>query len=221
MGDYYNPRTEKDTTLVFESRFESGNLQLAHKQSNAEYDLILQNDVNSKGHTQWFYFRVGNTRKGLKVKFNMLNMIKSKSLYNDGMKVLVYSTRRQEDAESLKGLTDDERAEMKGWHRGGEDLHYYQNRYRKDNNQGYVQSFQQRCFYTFSFSHTFENDFDQVYFAYSVPYTYTMLTDHLCEIQSKQMSHVTRNTLCRSIAGNKCEYLTITNRLNYQADRKK
>ena len=30
-ADYYNPRSEKDTTLVFESRFESGNLQLAHK----------------------------------------------------------------------------------------------------------------------------------------------------------------------------------------------
>lgn len=41
MQDYYSPKTEKDLTLVFESRFESGNLQLAHKQSNSEYDLIL------------------------------------------------------------------------------------------------------------------------------------------------------------------------------------
>ena len=54
-----------------------------------------------------------------------------------------------------------------------------------------------------------------------MPYTYTMLTDHLCEIQSKQLSYVTRNTLCRSIAGNKCEYLTITNRLNFEQDKKK
>jgi hypothetical protein len=28
------------------------------------------------------------------VKFNMLNMAKSYSLYNDGMKVLIYSERR-------------------------------------------------------------------------------------------------------------------------------
>lgn len=95
-GDYYVPTGEKDKTLVFESRFESGNLQLAHKVSDHEYDLILQNDINSKGHTQWFYFRVSNVKKGLKVKFNMLNMIKPKSLYNDGMKVLIYSEKKQQ-----------------------------------------------------------------------------------------------------------------------------
>lgn len=49
--DYYQPKSKADSTLVFESRFESGNLQLAHKQSESEYDLVLQNDINSKGHT--------------------------------------------------------------------------------------------------------------------------------------------------------------------------
>ena len=95
-GDYYRPKDEKDKTLIFESRFESGNLQLANKISDNEYDLVLQNDINSKGHTQWFFYRVANTKKGQKVKFNMLNMIKSKSLYNDGMKVLIYSEKRQD-----------------------------------------------------------------------------------------------------------------------------
>ena len=101
-GDYYAPKTKDDRTLVFESRFESGNLQLAHKVADNEYDLVLQNDINSKGHTQWFYFRVTNGKKGLKAKFNMLNMIKSKSLYNDGMKVLIYSEKRQEMASELE-----------------------------------------------------------------------------------------------------------------------
>ena len=32
---------------------------------------------------------------------------------------------------------------------------------------------------------------------------------------------MTRNTLCRTIAGNKCEYLTITNRVPYEEDIKK
>lgn len=49
--NYYKPLNDQDKTLVFESRFESGNLQLVHKQSDTEYDLILQNDINSKGHT--------------------------------------------------------------------------------------------------------------------------------------------------------------------------
>ena len=39
--DYYIPRDQNDKTLVFESRFESGNLQLAHKVSDNEYNLIV------------------------------------------------------------------------------------------------------------------------------------------------------------------------------------
>jgi hypothetical protein len=38
-------------TLIFESRFESGNLLAAIKISDREYDLILQNDINTNGHT--------------------------------------------------------------------------------------------------------------------------------------------------------------------------
>jgi hypothetical protein len=53
----------------------------------------------------------------MKVKFNMLNMIKSKSLYNDGMKVLFYSEKRQE----CKKKKDEE----KGWARGGDDYSYF------------------------------------------------------------------------------------------------
>ena len=41
VSSYYRPKDENDRTLVFESRFESGNLQLVHKQSDAEYDLVL------------------------------------------------------------------------------------------------------------------------------------------------------------------------------------
>ena len=41
LRQYYMPFNEEDKTLVFESRFESGNLQLAHKVSDQEYNLIL------------------------------------------------------------------------------------------------------------------------------------------------------------------------------------
>ena len=207
--DYYTPINQNDKTLVFESRFESGNLQLARKVSDNEYDLVLQNDINSKGHTQWFYFRVSNVKKGLKVKFNMLNMIKPKSLYNDGMKVLIYSEKKQVQAADLEGGVHAEG----GWHRGGDDIGYYQNNYKKE----HITNFQ-RYYYTFTFTHTFEFDNDQVFFAYSQPYTYTDLTNDLCEIEAKHLNYVTRNTLCRTIAGNKCEYLTITNRVPFEKD---
>ena len=49
---YYTPTGVEDTTLVFESRFESGNLRRAIKIYEFEYDLILKPDVNTRGHTQ-------------------------------------------------------------------------------------------------------------------------------------------------------------------------
>ena len=48
---YYNIIDLEDKTLIFESRFESGNLLAAYKVTDIEYDLILQNDINTNGHT--------------------------------------------------------------------------------------------------------------------------------------------------------------------------
>jgi cytosolic carboxypeptidase protein 2/3 len=48
---FYIPNDENDKTLVFESRFESGNLAMAFRLSDQEYNLVLQNDINTKGHT--------------------------------------------------------------------------------------------------------------------------------------------------------------------------
>src|SRR3989338_6581077 len=56
LKQYYVPINKDDTTLFFESRFESGNLRRAIQVYEREYDLILKFDVNTRGHTQWFYF---------------------------------------------------------------------------------------------------------------------------------------------------------------------
>ena len=93
IKSYYEPRDEEDKTLIFESKFECGNLNYALKLSDNEYNLLLQNDINTNGHTQWFYFRVGNTKKGLTVKFNMLNYSKPDSLFNYGMQILCFSEK--------------------------------------------------------------------------------------------------------------------------------
>ena len=71
----YKPTDENDNTLIFESRFESGNLLAASRQKDNEYQLILQCDTNTLGYTKWFYFMVTNTKKGLKVKFNIINQV--------------------------------------------------------------------------------------------------------------------------------------------------
>jgi len=45
-----------------------------------------------------------------------------------------------------------------------------------------------------------------------VPYTYSDLVKDLDSIEKNKFDFITRNTLCRSLAGNKCEYLTITSK---------
>ena len=76
----------------------------------------------------------------MKIKFNFLNFIKTKSLFNEGMKVLIHSEKKEELSEQ-------------GWFRGGEDLSYYANNYRREHMTNY-----QRCYYSFSFSYRFEHD---------------------------------------------------------------
>jgi hypothetical protein len=61
---FYQLTGPEDKTLVFESRFESGNLLTAIKVSDEEYDLVLQNDINTNGNTQWYFFRCTNTHAG-------------------------------------------------------------------------------------------------------------------------------------------------------------
>ncbi len=55
----------------------------------------------------------------------MLNMIKNKSLYNDGMKVLMYSVKKQDYIQEQSDYNEEEKKENLGWTRGGEDLGYF------------------------------------------------------------------------------------------------
>lgn len=48
---FYVRKNDEDQTIIFESRFESGNLAAALKVNNQDYLLLLQNDVNTSGHT--------------------------------------------------------------------------------------------------------------------------------------------------------------------------
>ena len=39
------------------------------------YELYMQNDINTKGCTQWYYFSVANKARG-KVKLKLKNFVK-------------------------------------------------------------------------------------------------------------------------------------------------
>jgi len=62
-----------------------------------EYDLILQPDINTRGHTQWFFFSVANTQAGKLYRFNIINLLKEDSLYNLGMLPLMHSEQQMAD----------------------------------------------------------------------------------------------------------------------------
>jgi hypothetical protein len=69
-----------------------------------------------------------------------------------------------------------------------------------------------KYYYTLSFSYTFKYTYDVVYFAYSQPYTYSDLQEDMSRWEKDGKPFFTRNLLCNTLAGNKCEYITITSR---------
>lgn len=192
LPPYYVPTGPEDTTLVFESRFESGNLRRAVQVYEHEYDLILNPDYNTKSHTQWYLFRVGNTRKGPAYRFNILNMQKPTSVYNDGMRPLQYSNIQA----AVHGV---------GWVRCGDQIVYYQNGVRRKDKSA-------TNYYTLTFTVTFDHDDDLVYFSHCYPYNYTDLQNDLRELESDPMvsRRFRRRKLCDTLAGNACDLITIT-----------
>lgn len=178
------PCAEAPSDLIFESRFESGNLDLAVKVSDYEYNLLMQNDINTKGHTQWFYFKVQNKTRST-YTFHILNFTKPDSLFNHGMKILLHSSQTH----SKTNIT---------WFRGCENITYSANSLKRGS----------KSFYTLSFTYTFPYENDEHYFAYSFPYTYSDLMEDLKLVEN--FSFVNRKLLCFDIGGNRCDYLTIT-----------
>ncbi len=187
---YYTPTNAADDTLQFESRFESGNLGQAYRVGDNEYDLYLSPDTNTKGHTQWYYFSVSNTRKGASVKVNIVNLMKPDSLYNYGMRPLSLSTTIL----ASDGV---------GWRRSGRGICYYNNGTKRRSSLSY---------YTLTFTHDFTHDHDTVYFCHCYPYTKSDLTRYLdgLELNPRIRQHIRRRALCRTISGDLCDVITIS-----------
>jgi cytosolic carboxypeptidase protein 2/3 len=52
-----------------------------YRKVDYSYDLILQNDINTRGYSQWFFFSVSNKVKGETYKFNIVNMVKNNQIF--------------------------------------------------------------------------------------------------------------------------------------------
>lgn len=221
--------------LIFDSRFENGNLRKAAKVNNIEYNLWLENDLNTKGHTQWYYFKVlykdiavRADKKTHTIKFNVLNLAKTTSLYQVGMKPCIWSKRRFEE----EGL---------GWFRGGEEVTYTQNTILREtdftadhqkmqtdenNNNAFLYNYNGAgegvdTYFTLSFKYAFvPNQDDEVWFAHAIPSTYSQLQEDLLKLrQSPENEPFLRmNMLCQSLAKTPVPLLTITENVDTYLD---
>eukprot|EP00744_Colponema_vietnamica_P003732 GILI01005668.1.p1 GENE.GILI01005668.1~~GILI01005668.1.p1 ORF type:complete len:1299 (-),score=283.81 GILI01005668.1:173-4003(-) len=114
-------------SLSFDSSFESGNLKRAIHVMDNEYDLILHTDVNTNSFVQWFYFSVKGMVPNTKYRFNILNMEKESSTFNDGQRPLLFSEKRFEQS-----------SKRVAWVREGEDIAYYKNSLARRVRERYV-----------------------------------------------------------------------------------
>jgi len=157
--------------LAFESRFESGNLRCAARVGPREYELVLEPDTNTCRHTQWFYFATsgmqcaadhsvlwGTAAPGPEYVFHLVNLEKTDSSYNHGMRPVVFFVKDGEEQSEMwdlwanhegGGVVPPPSALQEytvlhsqrrlwlppipgcGWRRAGGGIVYYQNHYSK------------------------------------------------------------------------------------------
>ncbi|VDI71365.1 Hypothetical predicted protein [Mytilus galloprovincialis] len=182
--------------LVFESRFESGNLRQARRVGQFEYELVLKTDLYTNRHTQWYYFRVSNTVPGVVYKFRIVNLLKRDSLYNYGMRPLQYSEKEAK----LLG---------RGWMRAGHHISYSRN------------VMHLHCplltrgiaYYMLEWQMDFPHEEDACYLAHCYPYTFTDLKEDLDSLINApdRKECMKREVLCETRAGNSCFLVTVSN----------
>ena len=192
LKPYYTPEKENDQTLLFESRFESGNLLCAFKMDDNNYQLYLQNDTNTTGYIQWFFFRITNIKKGKKINFNIINMLRKTSLYSHGLQIMCYSVKKAEK-------------EKIGWHRAGLNVMYY------PNSLYFYSRERRRNLYSLVFDYEFNYDDDEIYFANCIPYLYSDVMKELnyYQLNESKFPFFHRKTLCSTLGGNDLDMLSI------------
>ncbi|XP_077626812.1 cytosolic carboxypeptidase 3 isoform X2 [Crocuta crocuta] len=194
------PVDNYDNTLMFEARFESGNLQKVVKVAEYEYQLTVRPDLFTNKHTQWYYFQVTNTQAGIVYRFTIINFTKPASLYSRGMRPLFYSEKEA-------------KAHNIGWQRIGDQIKYYRNNQGQDG----------RHYFSLTWTFQFPHNKDTCYFAHCYPYTYTNLQEYLSRINNDSVRSKFCNirVLCHTIARNMVYVLTITTPLKNTDSKKR
>ena len=109
----YTLSSKTDTTLLFDARFESGNLQQALQLSPFSYKLVLRNDWGSpQPRRMWYYFCISNTRSRQSYILTIFDGFRARQAYVKGCRPLAYSYKKAA-------------AKKIGWFRAGTDISFY------------------------------------------------------------------------------------------------
>jgi hypothetical protein len=165
-----------------------------------EFHLILQNDINTKGYGNWFYFKFYSKFKG-KYRFHIVNIQKNYSFFGYGMRPAVFSLQKAKHLSSP-------------WHYDGYNIVYQRNDLIKDDSS-------KIRYNTLSFTYEQTHDDDLIYFSAGLPYSYSKLVAFLDAIEKTAKSnnslYIRREALAATLSSNECPLLTIT----WKRDKKK
>ena len=231
------PKNSNDAKIIFDSKFESGNLRMAIKLNSDienEYDLIIRKDYNCEKNYSWFFFSIECDRE-CDIKFNILNFIKKKIMFDEKEKIriLVYNekdkwTRNTYNVQyyenNIKILASWEDKEKIG---SNDEENIFNDKFKEDEkNNDICKIFDKdkgekedvpdtEFFFTLSFCyHVSKNNINSpIYFALCFPYTYSTLQDYLhkLSITKTNKNKIKFSTLNKTICGNPLDILYITN----------
>ena len=231
------PKNSNDAKIIFDSKFESGNLRMAIKLNSDienEYDLIIRKDYNCEKNYSWFFFSIECDRE-CDIKFNILNFIKKKIMFDEKEKIriLVYNekdkwTRNTYNVQyyenNIKILASWEDKEKMG---SNDKENIFNDKFKEDEkNNDIFKIFDKdkgekedvpdtEFFFTLSFCyHVSKNNINSpIYFALCFPYTYSTLQDYLhkLSITKTNKNKIKFSTLNKTICGNPLDILYITN----------
>ena len=246
----YNPepRNNKEAKIIFDSKFESGNLRMAIKLNSDidnEYDLIIRKDYNCEKNYSWFFLSIESDRE-TDIKFNILNFIKKKIMFDekDKIRILVYTkndkwTRNTYNVQyyqnNIKICPPWEDKEKNGLNTEEKNINnIFKDKFKEDekNNDMFKIIYKDKgekedipdteFFFTLSFCyHVNKNNINiPIYFALCFPYTYTTLQEYLYKlsITKTNKNKIKFSTLNKTVCGNPLDILYISNFSSTQSE---
>eukprot|EP01022_Parablepharisma_sp_SALTPOND_P007512 TRINITY_DN1310_c0_g1_i1.p1 TRINITY_DN1310_c0_g1~~TRINITY_DN1310_c0_g1_i1.p1 ORF type:complete len:872 (-),score=51.69 TRINITY_DN1310_c0_g1_i1:1512-3938(-) len=178
-----DPRNVRN--LWFDSNFECGNLERVIAKSETEYELYLNSDTNAVNRSQWFYFRVENTKASQTARFTIMNQTKSSYFYIEGvMRPTVFSEaqyKKMRTSWTNDNITDCTVSKVSAGSRsyGARIISLDPDDYELE-----LPAQPPPSYHTLSFSYTFQHDNDIVYFAFCKPYSFTRLRHVLSKVET-------------------------------------